>query len=1536
MPFLRIDDTQYYADLLNKVVTEWWPLKHFNSTWDKVWVAFVYRLRKYVPGLNFTPHLPYLYAKISNLLTTRPDFMGMFGRGGSLSVVSTLTQFTDIRKTGKLAGMLLGVGSADDVYGLSEDEKKRYEGLLHGSRKQNEIDVKDINEELQQRLSQDEQHSAGFIYLRRLLASITTSFHPSNQGMFSVGSFTVNPFLQSLCMKFVQRVGAKDGVSKVDGKALIKMILPLVKMVLAGKSDQDIAIAQSCICQLAYVSPRTVYAEMSEFIVEGLSPQNTNKVHLGPASMKALDVLAQPFVHSAMLLPELLPQVLHLTLPGIDANDNSKTIVTLRLYSTILQWVPLANTNALDVGKYPPANEATGVNKTLDPAQYGMDEAVGVSDSDLRTAGRDAMWRAGPVLATWGLEVIQRLLEMFASQKPASKEASNSDKAITGLVDRVLSRLFQRMDPSTQQAAERKVIGWLQSNVFPNAKDMVGSMVTAMFLASADRPGLMKQLFAPMAKRVVKHEKHSSREVSWALLVLSSISKAAGPLLVDGANDIMAVISAACKGSEDEKVNEGGQALLGAVLEGLLGRYETSPRSISSELIEKGWEVVAVRWGALSDVESVTPIFHSPSTQEIALASSLREEYAIQTLKSVLALVEEKKEKKKIKAGLDLVCAATLGQDTGTAEISPSLLSHLVDGLKSAVLNMPHAGDVYEGFAQTLAALLLSKPLPKSDKSAPGQSMLSRFFDYLDAAMASQAHLSSVEGMTHNGGTQLRPDEAFLLSLPSGIAVCAKASTMLSKHQRLLTDDAVQAALGAGLEEVMRLLIAEGCINTWGPTRKVALRAAQAVLAKYQELKQVTASAALEAIEKLEGIDAEERYAKVDGSCQLLREGAVARAVTASPQLLRMFVDRVVGRMDANAQGLAQTLAAYNLEQGACLSVLKQWQRVRGEDAMAVAEAVSGMAQSSSWRTTLTVSGFVHALVDRGQVGEGTWKFFLGLLKSKNLLVKVSSIFGVFKLLVSDSADGVSAHRGDVVGSSVDLINGLCEMKTASMSKTDAAWNEGAKFVLSLADFARDQGVAAGWSPLADAYESAFWPSNALLFAFMTKRLGMPFVDKALPHVKQLMTENTGTSEFEGNLVCASEVVAGILRGTAGSSDAKALAKRLESEVIPLMITTANGLSLAFATTFVDTARFATDETSPQEPLLAMAMDNLVAQLKVASSSFTSISNALRMVRVLYNRNPRDTRKAFSTDLCAALKRSASSPFTVVRKETASTAADFVRTLLEDNHEKSDALVGEILDSLRRADEKKTLETAVGVIRALSAQGKMNTHVLSLLAPLFTAVAFNGDAELNKAAKEVCNEVSDRMDTDGVAAIAEITKVGLASTLWRCREQATQMLGGIAYKHGFVMTVAAADIYCRKVTERILYDTQLEVQQQASKQLLLQVSTLHSASPSVARSIRKFEKMALADDADEQRQRRKRIVGVLGLSAIILAYPYSVPFPQAVITLARVANRQAASYGDIAQKTIDGFKRTHRDTWEKDKEHFGEELQMSRATSGYA
>jgi len=63
--------------------------------------------------------------------------------------------------------------------------------------------------------------------------------------------------------------------------------------------------------------------------------------------------------------------------------------------------------------------------------------------------------------------------------------------------------------------------------------------------------------------------------------------------------------------------------------------------------------------------------------------------------------------------------------------------------------------------------------------------------------------------------------------------------------------------------------------------------------------------------------------------------------------------------------------------------------------------------------------------------------------------------------------------------------------------------------------------------------------------------------------------------------------------------------------------------------------------------------------------------------------------------------------------------------------------------------------------------------------------------------------------------------------------------------------------------------------------------------------------------------------GVLGLSAIILAYPYTIPpfIPELLVKFCRFSSEKQPISGTI-KKTLGEFKRTHQDSWHEHKQEF--------------
>ena len=68
---------------------------------------------------------------------------------------------------------------------------------------------------------------------------------------------------------------------------------------------------------------------------------------------------------------------------------------------------------------------------------------------------------------------------------------------------------------------------------------------------------------------------------------------------------------------------------------------------------------------------------------------------------------------------------------------------------------------------------------------------------------------------------------------------------------------------------------------------------------------------------------------------------------------------------------------------------------------------------------------------------------------------------------------------------------------------------------------------------------------------------------------------------------------------------------------------------------------------------------------------------------------------------------------------------------------------------------------------------------------------------------------------------------------------------------------------------------------------------------------------------------RKRIAGVLGLSAIVERNPYTVPeyVPDALVLMCQVASDPGGASG-IIKRSLANFKRSHNDEWDEHKRAF--------------
>jgi hypothetical protein len=123
----------------------------------------------------------------------------------------------------------------------------------------------------------------------------------------------------------------------------VKLLVPLIMQSLYSKDDHQVRTMQSCLQHLASFEPYVIMGSVLKRVYPALDPSNTSCTHQAPSALMALAAVTRPLLYPRPLLAPHLPQLLTLTLSGIDANDAKKTMIAFSFIQTLLACVSLVD-----------------------------------------------------------------------------------------------------------------------------------------------------------------------------------------------------------------------------------------------------------------------------------------------------------------------------------------------------------------------------------------------------------------------------------------------------------------------------------------------------------------------------------------------------------------------------------------------------------------------------------------------------------------------------------------------------------------------------------------------------------------------------------------------------------------------------------------------------------------------------------------------------------------------------------------------------------------------------------------------------------------------------------------------------------------------------------------------------------------------------------------------------------------------------------------------------------------------------------------
>lgn len=448
-------------------------------------------------------------------------------------------------------------------------------------------------------------------YLRKLMHSIESFYHPSNEGPWTS---PIGDFLLTLTINFAkrlekQRKQQKDKESKVEPKnreavifegsflltpeqvsQFVDIALPIAMTSMYSKSKQLVFCSRHIIKHISYLAPEKLFPQLMERCSHAL--QTLTETHQAVTALETLALVVFPMLNHDHYPdgPKYLGELLMLTIPGIDSNDLRKTYACLQFYSSFLACIPLS-------AKMPSSSKKS--ESTLESIPYFED---------------------------WCIQFLDRLFQVLSSQGPP-KDGQSSDGIDPDMFWGICDMFFNQLSDDLYDQCVKKVFTFATNSLLVNAKKNVGHMCGA---AVYTRPEKALKLFVPtLFDRLVdnttgKLRNLTTQELSYFLYLLSQVVFCSGAELLKYRHKLNKVIELTWD-HEEKPVVKGCGKLIRNILRTCTFYYSKDLRSVNPSV----WQSDHFKtehyefWAQFPPIEDLEVNWHIPSQEELDFAAEI-------------------------------------------------------------------------------------------------------------------------------------------------------------------------------------------------------------------------------------------------------------------------------------------------------------------------------------------------------------------------------------------------------------------------------------------------------------------------------------------------------------------------------------------------------------------------------------------------------------------------------------------------------------------------------------------------------------------------------------------------------------------------------------------------------------------------------------------------------------------------------------------------------------------------------------------------
>lgn len=543
-------------------------------------------------------------------------------------------------------------------------------------------------------------YSEGTSDVLTFLAYVVPYMNPSNLGSWT---FTLGAFLHYFCYELCCRVGTAAGLATLKESnpdlaqyyqtkiqsgssshslqahevvALLDALLPMCQQALYSKNGHVGRAGEAAMLYLVQIDPIHTCPAFADFATAALDIRAVNLSHQAPAALSALTRLVQPALRSSSVAWLIrLPEILRLSLAGIDSNDQNKTLRTLILYRSLTSWIPIIGIpKEWDMLKILPlaspcVNEKDGTmrlgiglleNLKKQRCTSAYIEAIQklpassllkqgwLAQEEVRSVAQDiVVTEAMSAMSDWAIEFLARVFELLRAQGEREKTGKNNSgvanrhssadvhaaRNFSRVLKETVLQLFASMSESVHEAAVRAVVLFLQEESHPAAAKDASFVCQAVAAAREDGLGhvVSPGLDALVEILTVDVSRISTKTLVYRLRCLAGAVRSAGSAVLGHRKAIVTILDIALN-SQDRHVFKTGCKLLRHLLSSLSEAYPLCSDSKPRVFRDESGAFVLGRSAQLSG----DPVkWHTPNQECMEFLNYLLESHLIQRLDSL-------------------------------------------------------------------------------------------------------------------------------------------------------------------------------------------------------------------------------------------------------------------------------------------------------------------------------------------------------------------------------------------------------------------------------------------------------------------------------------------------------------------------------------------------------------------------------------------------------------------------------------------------------------------------------------------------------------------------------------------------------------------------------------------------------------------------------------------------------------------------------------------------------------------------------------